>query len=397
MSLNLGKSSTKESAKESYNKTAQQQQQEQLAQAGQTTGITNTTGTQTGTSTGTTTGTTTGSTTGTTVGQNTSTVNPWAVAQPYLENYLGMLGGSMDQIGQTTAGQDQALGALRSGYAAGATNPYAAQTDKLVNDLMATTSRSGDVGSAYADYSRRLSGTADGSNLNLNENPYIQQMLQKATDDAVTRTNDMFAGAGRSFSGANQRSIGQAVSEAQTPILADLYRYEQGRTDAAGRDLFGGAINNANTQTSLDAAANQQRTSGLGVASAGFGLADQNYESGLRGAQDAYSLESALRNMGISDLQQYGGLLTSAAGLGLTSTGTSAQTSGQQQTQQSQQTTQQQSQQQTEQQQTQQLQELIAKILNASGTSTEKGSGTSSGKSSSSSMGLSLTPKFPTF
>jgi hypothetical protein len=234
-----------------------------------------------------------------------------------------------------------------------------------------------------------MEGVADGRNLNLTENPFIQQMLQNTTDDAILRTNEMFAGAGRSFSGANQRAIGQAVSEAQTPILAQLYQFEQGRTDAAGRDLFGGAINSARTQTDLDAAANAARASGLNVASAGFGLADQAYETGLRGAQDAYSLEGALRNMGIEDLTRFGGLLGNVAGLGQTATGTSAQTSGQQ--------TQQLTQQQTQQQQEQQLQELISKILNASGTSKESGSGTSKGSSSSSGFGLSLTPKFPTF
>lgn len=389
MSLDFGKEESETQSKQKYNKTATQNQTEQLNQTGTTTGTTNTTGTQTSN----TVGTQTGQTVGTALGTNTSTVNPWATAQPYLENYLGMLGGVMPQVGQTTEGQQGAIDQLRQAYATGPQNPYAEQTGALVDNLMNTVSRAGDVGTAYADYARRLEGTAAGSNLNLTENPYIQQMLQKATDDAVTRTNEMFAGAGRSFSGANQRGIGQAVAEAQNPILAELYRYEQGRTDAAGRDLYSGAINAANTQTALDAAANQARASGLNVASAGMGLADQNYAQGVLGAQDAYSLESQLRNLGISDLTQLGGLLTQTAGLGQTATGTSEQQTAQNTAQQ----TAQQSQVLTQQQQEQQLTELINKILQAEGKMKEKGTTTGSSSTDSSSFGFSLAPKFPSF
>lgn len=281
--------------------------------------------------TGTTTATNTtqqGSSLGTTgtsaTGTETAQRDPWAAALPFLQDYLSQVGSQTATAGQTTAGQQSALDRLNANAATGAVNPYANDYERIAQDAFGTQSRAGDVGTAYGDAQRRLSGTANGDNLDLGSNPYIQSMVQQATDRARNAVNDGFAASGRLGSGANSRALGTGIADSVNNVLFGQFNAEQGRSDAAARDLYQYGTNAATTQDSLDAAARNARAGGLDVRTAGLNTAGQAYGIGNLGPQQSLDLATQLRNQKSADLSQIGNQLLPAAGLGSTTTGTSA-------------------------------------------------------------------------
>lgn len=113
-----------------------------------------------------------------------------------------------------------------------------------------------DLETGYGSLDKRLSGVADGSNLDLGNNTYLQKLLTQVGDEAQNRVNAQFAAAGRDLSGANNAEVGRGVTAAQLPLLLDQYTREQGRTDAAGRDLFQA---NATTRDRINAQRNVEQ------------------------------------------------------------------------------------------------------------------------------------------
>jgi hypothetical protein len=242
--------------------------------------------------------------------------DPWDVATPYIKDFLSK--DIAPQIGQTgagpTAAQTGAFDELRTNAQAG--NPYAEGTDALAKDLFGTTSRAPVVDDAYADYSRRLTPTADGNNLDFANNPYMQSMLDKVGGDARTRANETFAGAGRSFSGAHAGAIGRGVTEAQLPMLFDQYNREQGRTDAAAGNLFQGAQSTATTGQNLDQASATLRSMGIDVGNAAL-------DAKSWGPQQILAIEQTLRDMPVEQAAKLAAILFPAGQLGQQSTGSS--------------------------------------------------------------------------
>lgn len=244
-----------------------------------------------------------------------SQTEPWKKSIPYLTSFLNQLGKAEKGQGRyaPNAAESEAFDQLRANAEAG--NPYADQIGTLANDLFATQSYTPQVQQGYADLERRLSATADGSNLNIDNNPYIQDMLKRVTDDAVTRVNSGFAAAGRDFSGYNQKALGEGITNAQLPVLADLYSREQGRTDAAARDLYAARTGSATQSADLDRIATGLRSAGIDVS--GAALNAQNW-----GPQQILALENQLKNLPYDELDRIAALLFPAAGLGSQSQGT---------------------------------------------------------------------------
>jgi hypothetical protein len=235
--------------------------------------------------------------------------DPWDVATPYIKDFLSK--DIAPQIGQTGAGpnaaQTGAFNELRTNAQAG--NPYAESTDALAKDLFGTQSRAPAVDAAYADYSRRLTPTADGTNRDLMSNPYMAEMLSKVSGDARTRANETFAGAGRSFSGAHAGALGTAVTEAQLPMLFDQYNREQGRTDAAATNLFQGAQSANTTGQNLDQASATLRSMGIDVGNAA--LDAKNW-----GPNQILAIEQTLKDMPVEQAAKLAAILFPAGQLG---------------------------------------------------------------------------------
>ena len=256
--------------------------------------------------------------------EQTTQQNQTAVTQPY-EPARDDVNRFINQLGATTRGRGPyqpnatelaAFDELRANAEAG--NPYADQIGGLANDLFGTQSYAPQLQQGYSDLERRLSGTADGTNLNLDNNPYIREMLDRVTSDATNRVNSSFAKAGRDFSGYNQRALGEGITAAQFPVLAQMYQHEQGRTDAAARDLYGAKGETARGSADLDKLRDGLRTMGIEVGNAGLAARDW-------GANQTLAIEEQLRNLPYDELDRIAALLYPAAGLGGTTntTGTS--------------------------------------------------------------------------
>lgn len=238
-----------------------------------------------------------------------SQTDPWDVTIPYITDFLGKVpaakGPTADQVG--------AINDLKSQVSAG--NPNAGAIMDLANDQLGTQSQSGMVKTGYDDLTRRLTPTADGANLDVTENPYLQKLLQQVGDNAAMRTNAQFAGAGRDMSGANQMAVGKGVTQAQLPLLFDQYNREQARTDAAARDLYGASGTTASSITALDAAANAERAKGIDATKAAL-------EAQAYGPTQILNLDEQLKGLTYDELDRIAALLYPAAKLGEQSSGT---------------------------------------------------------------------------
>ena len=244
--------------------------------------------------------------------------DPWDETIPYLRDFLGNVGKTAGaQQPGATADQIEAFKTLKANAAEG--NPNVGEMMGLAKDQFNTADRTGAVETGYADLQRRLTDTANGKNLDLGNNEYLQKMLTQVGDDAAKRVNAEFAAAGRDFSGANQQSVARGVTQAQAPLLLDFFSKEQGRTDQAARDLYGAAGQTAGTLSNLDQIRDALRSKGIDTTSAALAARDQ-------GANTMLNLDQQLKALPYQDLAQIAQLLFPAAQLGQQSTGTGTNT-----------------------------------------------------------------------
>lgn len=242
---------------------------------------------------------------------STQQVDPWAPTQPLLKEMIAGLGGAYGSA--DTSGVASAIDAQKANI--GQANPAAAAGTNVATGILNGTDYAPKVGAAYDEFNRRLSPTADGGNLDVMNNPQLQAMLKQVATDASEGINSQFAAAGRDLSGYNQRAVAEGVSRAQTPLLLDQYNREQGRTDAAARDLFQGGTGTATTQAGLDA----QRA---GLQTGAVGLLDQINKDRVAQGQEAIDLETLKAQIPYMNEGWLAQLLYPAAGLGGTQTGT---------------------------------------------------------------------------
>lgn len=232
--------------------------------------------------------------------------DPWSPTIPYLEDYLGQIGGLATE--PLSGSQLSAVGDLKQIYGEG--NPYATQLDTLANDFFTGPgSQSGMLGDAYATLQSQLTPYAEGKFLDFKENPYVNEMMTNVGDNVQQRINAMFAGAGRDMSGMNMKSVGRGVAEAQTPILAELYNREQDRALGAANTLFGAGNATATGMQSMDTANLDARTRGIPVADAAMGAE-------MWGPQGIFNLEQTVADSPFARLGALGSLLLPVAQLG---------------------------------------------------------------------------------
>lgn len=246
--------------------------------------------------------------------QHTAQANePWAPAQPMLRELLASLPTGAS-LGTLSGGQQDAFTRLRELYTRN--NPVVDDARTVSRDLVDTPDRTGVIDTAYGNLERRLTPTADGTNLNVENNPYIQRMLQQVGDDAQTRIGSIFAGAGRDLSGTHNIETGRGVAAAQLPILFDQFNREQGRTDAAARDLHTARVGDTQTQGAMDEARARLRALGLEI-----GNAADTAETGQ--AERLLELENQFRRLPMEQQGWLAQILQGLGGMGGTQTGES--------------------------------------------------------------------------
>lgn len=238
--------------------------------------------------------------------------DPWDITIPALEDLVVKVGGLVGQTPGVTPDQQTAFDELK-GNAATA-GRYAPDINALAGDLFGTQSNSGMVNDEFADFKRRLTPTAEGTNQDIMNDPRLAQMLQQVGDDVATRVNSSFAAGGRTGSGANQTSVSRGITQAQLPILINQLNAEKARSDAATRDLFAGGNTAASAITALDNNAADQRIKGIDVGNAG--IAAENAP-----ATTVLNLEEQMKNLPADWYAKLASILFPAGQLGQQQTG----------------------------------------------------------------------------
>lgn len=238
-----------------------------------------------------------------------SSSEPWKVAAPFITDFLGKLPGPQG----VTDAQKDAFSQLESNVAAG--NPYAGQIGATADAAFGTESQSPTASAGYADFQRRMNPIADGTNQDLGNDPYLQQLLSQVGGDAQSRINAQFAAAGRDSSGMNQQAVARGVTQAQLPILVDQLNRERGRSDAAASALYGAGNTTANTVQGLDSAALADRSKGVGLANSA--LEAQNF-----GPTQIINLEEQLKSLPLDNASKLAEILFAAGQLGQQTQGT---------------------------------------------------------------------------
>jgi|SRR5262245_14095874 len=251
-------------------------------------------------------------------GSSSQTTNPWEPTIPGLESLISSITGFSKTGVGPTSDQLDAFEQLKAN--AGKGDPNSENIGQLSADLFGAGSRSGDVTDAYNELAGRLGDTADGKNLNVEENPYLQGMMQTVGDNIFNKINATFAGAGRDITGnaAGLEAVGKGITEGQLPALFNQYNLENQNRMNAANQLFGAKTGAASTAQGLDQASLGTRMQGIDVGKA-F-LDSQN-----QGANTILNLEEQMKDMPAEDLANFVTLLGSIAGLGGQSLGTQKQ------------------------------------------------------------------------
>ena len=238
---------------------------------------------------------------------STGEVDPWEPTIPALEDLVSQIGDYSGNVG-ATSGQQGAFDQLLTNAQEG--NPFSDQIYNLSSDLFSgVPSRAGTVEDAYQNITDQLGGIAAGDKLDVNENPYIQEMLQNNMDAIQQRVNAQFAGAGRDLSGKNQESLARGISEGTIPALFDQYNLERANQASAANTLFGAGTTTASTAQDLDTSALLNRLQGVGAADAYTAARDY-------GPNTVLALEQQLKQLPLEDLGRIEALLGPIAQLG---------------------------------------------------------------------------------
>lgn len=140
----------------------------------------------------------------------------------------------------------------------------------------------------------------------IGRNPEIQGLLDTIANDTQTRVNGMFAGAGRSLSGANQATLARSLAEGTAPILFQQHNADTDRSLAAAGARFGAGNTVSGLLTDLGQTDLANRQAGVGAAASALANRDA-------AANQLLSVEQMRRQMPI---QNYAGLLDLIAPVG---------------------------------------------------------------------------------
>lgn len=235
--------------------------------------------------------------------------DPWEPTIQPLEDLVGQIGQYSGNVG-ASGNQEDAFAQLFQNAQGG--NPYAGDIHNLAADLFAgVPSQSGTVTDAYKRITDQLGPTASGANLDVNENPYLQKLMQTVGDDIQNRIGAQFAGAGRDITGnaQGQKALAKGISEGTLPTLFNQYNLERQNQSDAAKTLFGAGTQTGTTVQGLDTAALLDRIKGIDVGNAAIDA--ENY-----GPNTILQLEQQLKQLPIEDLGRIEALLGPIAQLG---------------------------------------------------------------------------------
>jgi hypothetical protein len=243
-----------------------------------------------------------------------STTAPWEAAQPALQGILGQLSGNLGNTGLTGA-ESGALDTLQRN--AGQASQFAPAITNFANNLLSggnAGAESGNIQRGLSTFQDQLTPFANGSMVG--NNTALQGQLDTIANDVQSRVNGMFAGAGRDFSGMNQKTLARGIAEGTAPVIANQFNQDVANQLNAAGQLYGAQ----NTTSGLLSGLNQQ---GLANQQAGVTAAGQATDAANAGANQSLAAEAARRGIPVQALGLLAQIGIPIAGLGGQSTGQS--------------------------------------------------------------------------
>lgn len=254
--------------------------------------------------------------------QNASTSSsssPWAASMPLISSLLGSYG----SLGTGVTG-DQG-GALAKLQAALSNAPnFGDAAASAVGNLFSKGDSSPQVGmlnDAYSTLKTNLGSTASGANLNPYDTPGFSDAMRTAIDDATKSVKGVYAGSGRSPSGAGSfaGSLGRGITQGISPTIASQFNQNYGNMIGANNSLLTGANNTASSINNLRSGDIAATSAALGGAAGVPGL----YGSPAMAQYGAANMAYSQPYQNLAQLLQPSVAL---AGLGSTSNGTQSGT-----------------------------------------------------------------------
>lgn len=247
-----------------------------------------------------------------------SKTEPWAPAQPLLQQLLAEYGGL--DTGMTDAQKAAGAGLVQG---AGAIPQFGAQGATAISNLFSadTAPQMGMLSQGYGDFKNNLGATARGDNLNPYNTPGFSTAMDRMSSDITNRVKGVYAGAGRDPSGAGSfaGSLGRGLSEGLAPTIASQYNQNIGQMTDANKALMGAAGSTAGGLAELQQKGLQYGLSALGAQ----GQVGQAY---MTPAQMQLAAANTQYQQPWTNLAQLLNPATQIAGLGGQSSGTSSGT-----------------------------------------------------------------------
>jgi hypothetical protein len=193
-----------------------------------------------------------------------STTSPWDPATPLLTKLLGKYKGLNTDV---TSGQSGALSDLMA--AASGTPNFGAQSTGAINNLFSssTAPQVGMLTDALARMQGNIGATASGAELDPYRTPGFGDALSTTMDDITDRVKGVYAGSGRSPSGAGSfaGSLGRGLTEGVSPLIASQYNQNKANMMAANRDLLSAAGSTATGVTGQEQVELGNQTQAMGL------------------------------------------------------------------------------------------------------------------------------------
>ncbi|WP_331287677.1 MULTISPECIES: tail fiber domain-containing protein [Methylobacteriaceae] len=155
---------------------------------------------------------------------------------------------------------------------------------------------------------RSLQDVADGKYLG-GANPYLDDIIGRAQNDAATKVAQQFSASGRYGSGRYAGATADAVAGIGTQARYQDYEAERARQAQAASAIDSGLLARTGASAGLLGAINDTRTANAGQAVTGANLASSAAQQGLAGQQALASVQQANNAQRIG---QYGAALSGA-------------------------------------------------------------------------------------
>lgn len=255
----------------------------------------------------------------TTTQSQSSQTDPWGPAIPLLQNLLGQYG-SLSTA--PTADQQAAIQKLMQG--AGSIPNFGDWGTGAIANLFSTSTdpQQGTLYGAYGNLTGNLSGVANPNNLNPYNTPGFADALKTATQDITNQVKGVYAGSGRSPSGAGafSGSLARGLGQGLAPTIANQYNANVGNLMGANSQLYNAGANTATTSAALGQIPLQNALSAL----QNIGMLNTAYtspgQSMLDASNSAYGLPFQNLAQLLNPLLMLGGMGGTSQGSGTATT-----------------------------------------------------------------------------